>query len=146
GFVAMTAGAIYYTQISPQGSFASELLPGYLLIGFGLPFTFIPVSIAALAGVSYDEAGLASGLINTTQQIGGAGGIAVCYSVLLTRKNHLIEVHGPSYFKQAFTSGTALAFWVIVGISVAALVAALVLIRRDELAPASEGQSSPGLA
>jgi EmrB/QacA subfamily drug resistance transporter len=138
GFVAMTAGAIYYTQISPHGSFASELLPGYLLIGFGLPFTFIPISIAALAGVSYNEAGLASGLINTTQQIGGAVGIAVCASVSESRFKHLIELHGPSYFKQAFTSGTALAFWVLVGITVAALVAGLVLIRAEELAPDAE--------
>ena len=146
GFVAMTAGALYYTQITPHGSFVRELLPGYLLIGFGLPFTFIPVSIAALAGVDYDEAGLASGLINTTQQIGGAVGIAVCASVKQSRINSLIHLHGPSYYAQAVTSGTALAFWVLVGISVAALVAGLVLIRRDELAPASEGQSSPGLA
>jgi EmrB/QacA subfamily drug resistance transporter len=146
GFIAMTAGAIYYTQITPQGSFASELLPGYLLIGFGLPFTFIPVSIAALAGVSYDEAGLASGLINTTQQIGGAVGIAICASVSVSRFNTLMAEHGPSYYAQAFTSGTALAFWVLVGISIAALIAGLVLIRREELAPASEGQSSPGLA
>jgi EmrB/QacA subfamily drug resistance transporter len=138
GFLAMTAGAIYYTQISPHGSFASELLPGYLLIGFGLPFTFIPISIAALAGVSYDEAGLASGLINTTQQIGGAIGIAVCASVSVSRFNHLIALHGQSYFKQAFTSGTALAFWVLVGISVAALVAGLVLVRREELVPDAE--------
>jgi EmrB/QacA subfamily drug resistance transporter len=140
GFLAMTAGAVYYTQISPHGSFASELLPGYLLIGFGLPFTFIPVSIAALAGVSYDEAGLASGLINTTQQIGGAVGIAVCASVSVSRFNHLIALHGQSYYPQAFTSGTALAFWVLVGISVAALVAGLVLIRREELAPAEDSE------
>src|SRR5262252_8618203 len=138
GFVAMTAGAIYYTQITPQGSFASELLPGYLLIGFGLPFTFIPVSIAALAGVSYDEAGLASGLINTAQQIGGAIGIAICASVSVSRFNHLIKLHGPSYYAQAFTSGTALAFWVLVGISVAALVASLVLIKQEEIAPEPE--------
>jgi EmrB/QacA subfamily drug resistance transporter len=146
GFIAMTAGAVWYTQIPASGSFASALLPGYLLIGFGLPFTFIPVSIAALAGVSYDEAGLASGLINTTQQVGGAVGIALCASVFLSRFNHLMEVHGQSYFAQAFTSGTALAFWVLVGISVAAFVAGIVLIKRDELAPASESQSSPGLA
>ena len=57
-----------------------------------------------------------------------------------------MEVHGQSYFAQAFTSGTALAFWVLVGISVAAFVAGIVLIKRDELAPASESQSSPGLA
>jgi EmrB/QacA subfamily drug resistance transporter len=138
GFVAMTAGAIWYTQISPHGSFARELLPGYLLIGFGLPFTFIPVSIAALAGVSYDEAGLASGLINTAQQIGGAVGIAVCASVFLGRYNHLLELHGPSFKAQAFTSGTALAFWVLVGISVAALIAGLVLIRTEEVAPHTE--------
>jgi EmrB/QacA subfamily drug resistance transporter len=135
GFVAMTAGAIWYTQIPTSGSFVTALLPGYLLIGFGLPFTFIPVSIAALAGVSYDEAGLASGLINTTQQIGGAVGIALCASVSLSRFNHLIALHGPSYYAQAFTSGTALAFWVLVGISIAALVAGLVLIKREELAP-----------
>jgi len=146
GFIAMTAGAVWYTQIPTSGSFVSALLPGYLLIGFGLPFTFIPVSIAALAGVSYDEAGLASGLINTNQQIGGAVGIALCASVFLSRFNHLIEVHGKSYFAQAFTSGTALAFWVLVGISVAAFVAGLLLIKREELAPTSEGQSSPGLA
>ena len=144
GFVAMTAGAVYYTQIPASGSFASALLPGYLLIGFGLPFTFIPVSIAALAGVSYDEAGLASGLINTTQQIGGAVGIALCASVFLGRFDNLLATHGKSYFPQAFTSGTALAFWVLVGISVAAFGAGLVLIKREELAP--EGQSSPGLA
>ena len=146
GFIAMTAGAVYYTQIPPSGSFASALLPGYLMIGFGLPFTFIPVSIAALAGVGYDEAGLASGLINTTQQIGGAVGIALCASVFLSRFNHLVETHGQSYFAQAFTSGTALAFWVIVGISIAAFVAGLVLVRREELAPAPEGQSSPAIS
>ena len=104
------------------------------------------MSIAALAGVSYDEAGLASGLINTTQQIGGAVGIALCASVFLSRFNHLIEVHGQSYFAQAFTSGTALAFWVLVGISVAAFIAGIVLIKREELAPASETHSSPGVA
>ncbi len=134
GFVAMIAGNLYYTQVSPHGSFASELLPGYLLIGFALPFTFIPISIAALAGVSYDEAGLASGLINTAQQIGGAVGVAVCSSVLFSAAAFVTA------------SGTSKAFWVLVGISVAALVSAVVLIRKEQLAPASETQSSAGLA
>jgi MFS family permease len=138
GFLAMIAGAIYYTQIPASGSFVTALLPGYLLIGFGLPFTFIPISIAALAGVSHDEAGLASGLINTAQQIGGAVGIAICASVSVSRFNHLIALHGPSYYAQAFTSATALAFWVLVGISVVAFVAGLVLIRKEELAPEAE--------
>jgi EmrB/QacA subfamily drug resistance transporter len=134
GFVAMIAGNIYYTQVSAQGSFASELLAGYLLIGFALPFTFIPISIAALAGVSHDEAGLASGLINTAQQIGGAVGVAICSSVLFSA-SAFVSV-----------SGTSNAFWVLVGISVAALISGLVLIKKEQLAPGSETQSSPGLA
>ena len=139
GFLTMTAANVYYTQIPSHGSFATALLPGYLVMGFAIPFAFIPISIAALAGVSYDEAGLASGLINTAQQIGGAVGIAVCSSVSISRFNHLIATHGKSYFAQAFTSGTSLAFWVLVGLSVAAFVASLTLIRREELTPAEAG-------
>ena len=65
--------------------------PGYLLVGFALPFTFIPVSIAALAGVEQHEAGLASGLINTAQQIGGAIGVAVASSVSISHFNHQLK-------------------------------------------------------
>jgi EmrB/QacA subfamily drug resistance transporter len=136
GFLAMIAGNAWYTQIPTHGSFWSALLPGYLLIGFALPFTFIPVSIAALAGVHRDEAGLASGLINTAQQIGGAVGVAVCSSVSLTHFNHLLSKHGQSYFPQAFTSGTAWAFWVVTGVSVAALIASLTMIKSAEIAVA----------
>ena len=135
GFLTMTAANIYYTQIPTHGSFAGALLPPYLIMGFAIPFAFIPISIAALAGVSHDEAGLASGLINTAQQIGGAVGIAIASSVSVSRFNHLIATHGKSYFAQAFTSGTSLGFWVLVGINVAAFVAGLTLIRREELAP-----------
>jgi EmrB/QacA subfamily drug resistance transporter len=142
GFVAMTAGNVYYTQIPVHGSFWSALLPGYLLVGFALPFTFIPISIAALAGVSHDEAGLASGLINTAQQVGGAIGVAVCSSVSLSHFNHLIAKHGPSYFPQAFTSGTSLAFWVLVGVSVAAFLAGLTLIRSEEIAAVEPAAAS----
>jgi EmrB/QacA subfamily drug resistance transporter len=140
GFVTLTAANIWYTQIPAHGSFASALLGPYLIMGFAIPFAFIPISIGALAGVSHDEAGLASGLINTAQQIGGAIGIAVCSSVSVTRFNHLIATHGKQYFAQAFTSGTSLAFWVLVGLSVAAVVAGLTLVRREELATGEAGE------
>ena len=91
GFVAMIAGMLWYTQIPVHASYWSDLLPGYLLVGFAIPFAFIPVSIAALAGVDRDEAGLASGLINTAQQIGGAIGVAVTSSVSLSHFNHLVR-------------------------------------------------------
>jgi EmrB/QacA subfamily drug resistance transporter len=132
GFVAMIAGMLWYTQIPVHASYWSDLLPGYLLVGFALPFTFIPVSIAALAGVEGHEAGLASGLINTAQQIGGAIGVAVTSSVSLTHFNHLVKT-GHSV-PSAFTSGSQWAFWVTVGISVVGLIATLVLVRPDELA------------
>ncbi len=132
GFVAMIAGMLWYTQIPVHASYWSDLLPGYLLVGFALPFCFIPVSIAALAGVEQHEAGLASGLINTAQQIGGAIGVAVTSSVSLTHFNHLLKT-GHS-IPRAFTSGSQWAFWVTVGVAVVGLIATLVLVRPAELA------------
>jgi MFS family permease len=136
GFVAMIASLILYTQIPVHGSYWSDLLPGYLLMGFGLPFAFIPVSIAALAGVSNDEAGLASGLINTAQQIGGAVGVAVASSVAISHFKHLVST-GTSA-PEALTSGYQWAFWVMVGVGIVGLIASLTLIRSDQFAPATE--------
>src|SRR5207249_608794 len=123
GLALQTGGMLWYTQIPVHGSFAADLLPGYLMVGFGLAFSFIPMSIAALAGVENHEAGLASGLINTTQQIGGAVGVAVVSSVSTSRLTHLLHAHEP--FPAALTSGTRLAFWVILGVAVAGLVASI---------------------
>ena len=141
GFVAMIAGMLWYTQIPVHASFASDLLPGYLLVGFGLPFTFIPVSIAALAGIEPHEAGLASGLINTAQQIGGAIGVAVTSSISISHFNH--ETAQGVAFPAAFTSGSQWAFWVMVGISIVGFLATLVLVRRDELATVGEVAAAP---
>jgi EmrB/QacA subfamily drug resistance transporter len=131
GFVAMIAGLLWYTQIPVQASYWSDLLPGYLLVGFALPFCFIPVSIAALAGVEPHEAGLASGLINTAQQIGGAIGVAVTSSVSITHFNHLVKT-GHSV-PAAFTEGSQWAFWVTVGVAIVGLIATLVLVRPADL-------------
>jgi EmrB/QacA subfamily drug resistance transporter len=136
GFIALIAGMIWYTQIPVHASYASDLLPGYLLVGFALPFTFVPVSIAALAGVERHEAGLASGLINTAQQVGGAIGVAVTSSISISHFNHLVKSGTP--VPQAFTSGTQWAFWVTVGIAVAGLIATMTLIRPDEIGAMEE--------
>ena len=94
-------------------------------------------SIAALAGVQPQEAGLASGLISTAQQVGGAIGVAVASSVSLSHFNH--ELKAGVKFPEAFTSGSQWAFWVMVGVAVASFIATLTLIRRDlaETAPFS---------
>jgi EmrB/QacA subfamily drug resistance transporter len=136
GFVAFAIGIFLYTQISADGTFVGDLLPGYILVGFALPFTFIPISVAALAGVKVQEAGLASGLFNTAQQVGGAIGVAVVSSVSISHFNHL-TAQGVS-FGPAFTSGAQWAFWVMFGIAVACVVASVTLLKRDELAPVGE--------
>jgi EmrB/QacA subfamily drug resistance transporter len=134
GFVAMIIALVLYTQIPVHATYTRDLLPGYLLMGFGLPFAFVPVSIAALAGVKSDEAGLASGLINTAQQIGGAVGVAVASSVAISHFNHLVSTGTPA--PAALTSGYQWAFWVMVGVGILGLIATIVLIRSDQLQPA----------
>jgi hypothetical protein len=69
GMTALSAGLIYFTQLSPEGSYLGDLLPGLLLIAVGLGFSFVPISIAALAGVQPSEAGLASGLIKKSTPV-----------------------------------------------------------------------------
>jgi EmrB/QacA subfamily drug resistance transporter len=129
GMAFNTIALVWYTQIPVDGSYARDLLGGYLLFGFGLAFAFIPVSIAALAGVGPREAGLASGLLNTAQQVGGAIGIAIATSVAVSHTTHLLETGDST--PAALTGGYALAFWVIAGISAAGVVAALVLVKNE---------------
>jgi EmrB/QacA subfamily drug resistance transporter len=134
GLVLMTLGNVWFTQVSPDGSYLVDLLPGFFAIGVGLGFSFVPVSIAALAGVTSQEAGLASGLFNTSQQIGGALGVALFSTVSTNRAQHLLA-EGESR-AQALTSGFALSFWVAVGFGAAALLAALLMVHGEELATA----------
>jgi EmrB/QacA subfamily drug resistance transporter len=137
GMVSLTAGLLYFTQVSVHGSYLGDLLPGFLLVAVGLGFSFVPISIAALAGIEPREAGLASGLINTTQQIGGALGIAALSTIATSRTTDAIS-HGSTQ-ASALVSGFHGAFWAGVIIAGVGVVATLTLIRRDEL----EAQPEP---
>ena len=127
GLLLLLAGMVWYTRVPVDGHYASDLLPGYLLVGVGIAFSFVPVSIAALAGVEAHEAGLASGLINTSQQIGGAIGVALASTVFTSHFDH------QRLTPKLLTDGYALAFWVMVAFAAAALVGTLLLVRREEL-------------
>jgi EmrB/QacA subfamily drug resistance transporter len=141
GFLLLGAGLAYFTQISPNGSYFSDLFPGFLMIGVGLGFSFVPISIAALGGVTAREAGLASGLINTSQQIGGAIGLAILTTVATTRTNNLLAdgVAPPT----ALTDGFRLAFSVGVGFAVLALAVTLIALKRQDLRPEAEPARMP---
>jgi EmrB/QacA subfamily drug resistance transporter len=141
GMAVLTLGLLLFTQVSVDGSYVSDLLPGFLLVAFGLAFCFVPISIAALAGVRQAEAGIASGLINTSQQIGGAVGIALLSSIAINRTESEI-VSGVAQ-PEALTSGFQIAFWVGAAIAAVGVVAALVLIRQEEIAPAGEAAAVP---
>jgi len=130
GILLLGGGLLYFTQISAGGSYFADLLPGFILLGVGMGFSFVPVSIAALAGVPPLEAGLASGLINTSQQIGGALGVAILTTVSTTRTDHLLAKG--TGMPAALTGGFSLAFWIAAAFSAAVVVATIVTLRREE--------------
>jgi EmrB/QacA subfamily drug resistance transporter len=131
GMALLAAGLIFFTQISADGSYVADLLPGFFLIGVGLGFAFVPVSIAALSGATGKEAGLASGLINTNQQIGGAIGLAILISISTTRSDNLID-DGVAQI-DALTDGYSLAFWVAAGFAILGVIVTLFALRREDL-------------
>jgi EmrB/QacA subfamily drug resistance transporter len=145
GMTALSAGLIYFTQVSPNGSYLGDLLPGFLLIAVGLGFSFVPISIAALAGVEPAEAGLASGLINMSQQIGGALGIAVLSAVATTTTHNSI-VSG-TVRDVALTDGFQASFMAAAGVALVGILVALFVVRRSDLDVATDAvqQEAPAL-
>ena len=131
--VRLRAASLWFSQISADGSFVGDVLCPSLLAAIGLGFSFVPQTIAAMSGVSDREAGLASGLINTSQQVGGALGLAILSSVAFSTIGDLAAQGntGPA----ALTEGYADAFMVGAGIGLLGVIATFLLIRgRDSKA------------
>ncbi len=141
GMAFLTTGLVYFTQVSVGGSYLGDLLPGFLLISVGLGFSFVPISIAALAGVRDMEAGLASGLINTSQQVGGAVGIAVLSTIATTRTSD--EVASGTALPFALTDGFQAAFITGAAIALVGILVALFVVRREDLTPQEAADGEP---
>jgi MFS family permease len=150
GFIA--AGLVWFGQVSVGGGYVTDILGPSLLAAIGLGLSFVPVTIAAVAGVREREAGLASGLINTSQQVGGALGLAVLATIANSRTDHLMSnAHGnPSALPHALTEGFQAAFLTGAGFALVGLVLALVLIRgrdsRDYQRQEQSGAERPAQA
>jgi EmrB/QacA subfamily drug resistance transporter len=128
GMVISGASIVLYAQLPVHGHYFWNLFPAFLLSGLGLALAFVPMSIGALAGVRHSEAGVASGLINTSQQIGGAIGVAVATTIATTFTAHYVNAHPGSspLGANALTHGFTIAFYSLAAIAaVGALVAAL---------------------
>ncbi|MBA2360795.1 MAG: MFS transporter [Actinobacteria bacterium] len=131
GMTFLSVGLLYFTQVDVGGSYLGDLLPGFLLVSIGMGFSFVPISIAALAGVKDSEAGLASGLINTSQQIGGALGIAALSAVATSTTKDALASGTPTPL--ALTDGFEAAFIGAAVIAAVGIVASLVLVRNRDL-------------
>jgi len=134
GMSLIAGGILWATQVPVHGHFGANLAGPFIVAGAGTAFAFIPISIAALAGVAEHQAGLASGLLNTGQQLGGAIGIAIASSVAATHTQALL--HGGTNASAALTGGFQQALWVLGAIALLALPAIFLLVRRDELSDA----------
>jgi EmrB/QacA subfamily drug resistance transporter len=131
GMSMLTVGLVYFTQVSVSGSYWADLFPGFLILGVAIPFSFVPITIAALAGTKPEEAGLASGLINTSQQIGGAVGIALLSTLAVsTTDDELASGTAPP---AALTDGFVNAFWTGAAIAFVGVLVSIFLVRGRDL-------------
>jgi EmrB/QacA subfamily drug resistance transporter len=138
-------GILWATAVPLHGHFWADLAGPFFVAGAGTAFAFIPVSIAALAGVAEREAGLASGLLNTSQQIGGAIGVAIASTVAATHFATLTRAGATA--PAALTGGFQWALWVCGAIGLAAIPVTFLLIRGEDMAQAApDVEAQPALA
>jgi EmrB/QacA subfamily drug resistance transporter len=140
GLLLIAAGLVWFAQIDVRGDYVSDILFPSLVCAFGLGFAFVPVTLGAVAGIDPDDAGLASGLINTSQQVGGALGLALLSTIAFDdvaegRPDPVALVNG---FQEAFLVGA--------GLSLLAAIIATVAIRRADSAAMKEAAAQPAAA
>jgi MFS family permease len=146
GMLFVAAGLLWFSQVSVGGGFLTDILGASLLAAVGLGFGFVTSTIAAVSGVEEREQGLASGLINTSQQIGGALGLAVLSTIATSRTDNVMAT-GHSTLPNGLTEGFQSAFLGGAVIALLGFVATLVLIRtRDSKAHVEMSKAEAGQA
>jgi EmrB/QacA subfamily drug resistance transporter len=147
GIVLAVAGLLLFLRLQPDGRYAIDLLPAMLLVSIGMGLTFVPITLIATSGIPHDDAGLASGLFNTSQQIGGALGLAILSTLAATASANTLDSLGhrptPADQSQALVDGFHVAY---VGSAAFVGVGAVilgVLLRRRDVAVVGEGAAAP---
>jgi EmrB/QacA subfamily drug resistance transporter len=137
GMASLTLGLLLFTRISPHGTYLSDVLAPSLLVAIGIGLSFVPATILAVAGVKSQEAGLASGLVNTSRLVGGALGLAILAAIATSKTNHDLNTGVTHSMAVALTSGFQVAFYVAAGFAlVGGLVALVGLPRLAQRGPA----------
>src|ERR671916_200019 len=134
GLVLIAAGLVWFSQISVDGGFATDILGPSLLAAVGLGFAFVTTTIAAVSGIQDHEQGLASGLINTSQQIGGALGLAVLATIANSRTDSVVQdaAGDPAALPGALVEGFQSAFLGAAAIALVGLALTFLLIRSSD--------------
>jgi EmrB/QacA subfamily drug resistance transporter len=130
GLLLSTVALVLFAQVPVNGHYFTNLFPAFIVSGLALAFSFVPMAIGALTGVRQADAGIASGLINTNQQIGGAIGVAAAVTIATTFTNRYVDSHpGISPLSgAALTHGFQIAFYVLAATAaLGALLAALLI-------------------
>ncbi len=141
GMLSLTAGLLLFSRVTADGSYIAHVLPAGLLTAAGLGASFVPVTITAMSGVAPAEAGLASGLVNTSRQVGGALGLAVLATVATAHTADLAGAAAPN--AADLTAGFQRAFEVGAGFAlVGALVALLAVQVRQRRAPVPAAEAA----
>jgi EmrB/QacA subfamily drug resistance transporter len=140
GLALSAVSLVLYARLPVDGHYWVDLFPAFIVSGLGLALAFVPMSIGGLTGVTQNEAGVASGLINTTQQIGGAIGVAVATTVATTYTAHYVDAHvGSNAFSgAALTHGFGIAFIVLAVLAGAGAVISAVMLESKPAQPELE--------
>jgi hypothetical protein len=140
GMLVASGAILLYTRLPVNGHYFWDLFPAFLIGGIGFAFAFVPMSIGALAGVGRRDAGVASGLLNTTQQIGGAIGVAVATTIATTFTSRYAASHDVGALApSALTHGFVIAFYALAAIGVAgSLISAFLIESHPAAVPETE--------
>ena len=140
GLLLTAAGGALYARMPADGHYFWNVFLGLLLSGVGLALTFVPVMIASLTGVQPADAGVASGLINTSRQIGGSIGLAAVTAIAATATSHYAQSHAvPAFSPPALTHGFQVAFYALIGVAlVGAAIAAVFVESKPKAVPSVE--------
>jgi len=139
--VLIAAGLVLFARAPVGGDYVADVLPGMVLLGLGAGVSFPSLMTLAMSGATPSDAGLASGLVNTTLQVGGAVGLAVLATLATTRTQHLLSRGDGS--ASALTGGYHLAFIVAAGLVVAALVVAITVLSSGRVEEAEARLDAP---
>jgi EmrB/QacA subfamily drug resistance transporter len=143
GLLLIAAGLALFAIVPVDGRYVTDVLPSTVLLGSGVGVAFPSLMTLAMSGATRADAGLASGLVNTTAQVGAAVGLAVLATLSASKTDDLLAAGDPR--PEALTGGYELAFWIAVGLVLVALVVALIVLERvEEPAEAEIEVGAPG--